>query len=118
MSDFTLWLESELKRRGLSHNELARLSGLSQTGISNVIAGNRKPGAIFCRKVAIALELPPVNLLALAGILPDSTPPAASPLAPSIEDNPQLKEIIDVVKSLPPAKREQALNFLKFLAQR
>lgn len=116
MSDFTLWFESELKRRGLTHNEIARQAGLSQTAVSNVIAGSRKPGAAFCVKVAAAFELPPVNLLALAGILPDSTPPAASPPVASI-DIPLLQEIIDIAAQLPPAKREQALNFLKFLSQ-
>lgn len=112
MSDFTFWLESELKRRGLSHNEIARQAGLSQSAVSNVIAGIKKPGAAFCVKIAAAFELPPVDLLALAGILPDKTPPAAS------IDNSELQEFINIIKELPPAKREQALNFLKFLAQR
>jgi transcriptional regulator with XRE-family HTH domain len=111
MLDFSPWLENELKKRGLSHNEIARRSRLSQTQISNVILGNRKPGAVFCIKVANGLDLPPVAVLKLAGILPPD-----SQDAPPIEfENVTLAELNTIAAELPPDKQKQVLDFAKFL---
>lgn len=106
---FSFWLESELKRRGLTHSELAKQAGLAQSAVSTVVSG-RKPGVSFCLKVAGVFNMPPETVLRLAGILPDSTP--AAPV-----DNPLLKELTDIAADLPPAQREKLLAFARFLKQ-
>lgn len=102
------WMIEELKKRGWSHRELARRSGMSQPAISGTLSGDRNPGADFCIKIAQALGEPPEKLLRLAGILP--------PL-PASENDPLIKEITDMIKNLPPEKREEIARFVKFLYQ-
>lgn len=101
---FRAWLSEELTRRGWSHNELGRRAGISQTAVSNVLSGNRNPGADFCVKIAQALDESPEKVLRLAGILP---------ALPASENDTQ--EAIDIVKSLPPDRLKQALDFLRYL---
>jgi len=109
--DFAYWLDAELKKRGLTHNAFARLSGLAQSAISNVIAGKRKPGAAFCIKVALALDLPPVGLLKLAGIIPGD---ASEEATITVEDD-TLQAIVDAARQLPPKQRADVLQYIRFL---
>ena len=64
------------------------------------------PSADFCIKVAHALDEAPEKLLRLAGILPTA-----------LEDDPTLREAIDLLRNLPPTERKDALRFLRFLYQ-
>ena len=106
------WLSGELNRRGWSQNELGRRAGISQFAISSVLSGKRSPGAGFCVKIAAPLEVSPVYVLQLAGILPQDVE-----LPPDI-DSATTQEIFTLLRNLPPEKREEALQFLKFLAIR
>lgn len=108
MSDtFKTWLSEELVKRGWSHNELGRRANISQTAVSNVISGNRKPGADFCIKVAQALGEAPEKVLRLAGILPASL----------TSDDDTLQELIELARSLHPEDREELLKYARFRYQ-
>lgn len=101
------WLAQELNRRKWSQRELARQAEVSQTFISQVLSGDAPPSVNFCHKIAQALNTPPETVLRLAGILP----------APTSEDS-TLQELIDLARSLPPAERQQALDFIRFLLRK
>ena len=102
--DFRLWLEQELKRRGLSHGELARRASLAQATVSNVLTGQRNPGCEFCIKVAQAFGLSPVLILVKAGILPSQEP----------TDDITIQEITELARSLPPEDRKEVLEYIRF----
>lgn len=105
---FRLWLSQELDRRKWSHREFARQSGVSQTQISAVIAGDRKANADFCVRAALTLDISLDYVLKLAGILPGQ--PA------QITPGPVTQEIVALVESLPPDKRRQILAYARFIA--
>jgi transcriptional regulator with XRE-family HTH domain len=102
------FIEQELETRGWSHRELARRADVSQTAVSSTLAGQRRPGADFCIKIAKALSEPPEKLLRLAEHLP--------PLSAS-EDNPLVKEILDTVRNMSPDKLQESLNYIRYLYQ-
>lgn len=109
MSDeLKAWLIQELDRRGWSHNELARRSGMSQATVSSVLSGYRNAGADFCVKVAHTLDVAPEKLLRLAGILPTSAP----------DDSPTLQEIIELARSLSLEDQADVLEYIRFRYQR
>ncbi len=105
-----LWLSNELNRRSWSHNELARQTGFSQTFVSNVLKGDRKPSVNFCNRVAEALEVSPDMLMRLAGLLPPAEP--ASPADESI-----IQELVELARNLPVAQQRQLLEYTRFLHQ-
>lgn len=106
MSDeLRAWLSQEIERRNWSHRELSRKTGFSPSLVSKVLLEKRSASADFCVKVANALGEAPEKLLRLAGILPAS------------DNDPTLTELQDTVKNLPPKKRKQALDYLRFLLQ-
>ena len=104
------WLSEELKRRGWSQRELARQTGISQGFVNRVLSGDAKPSVNFCLKVARVLDVSPVYVLQLAGILPDDVKP------PPGDDN--LQEILTLARALPPDKRQQVVDYLRFLLGR
>lgn len=97
------WLAKELKDRGWTHNELARRAGVSQSSISNVLAGKKKAGAELCIKVAQALEEPPEKVLRLAGVLPQV-----------LEDK-ELAELLDMLRNMTPDQRNEMLRYAKYI---
>jgi transcriptional regulator with XRE-family HTH domain len=105
--DFKVWLAQELDQRGWSHAEMGRRSGVAQTTISNVISGNRAPGPDLCRAIARALGESEEKIFRLAGLL--------SPLP--FDSDPILAEIQEIVRHLPPTKRQEVLRFVRFLSQ-
>lgn len=106
MSDeLRAWLSSELEKRGWSYRELARRADISNALVSRTLSGDMKASPDFCIKVAIALGEPPEKLMRLAGILSGS------------EDDPTLREAIDLLRNLPPSQYKEALRFLRFLYQ-
>ena len=111
MNSLADWLVEELKARSWSHNELARRSGMSQAAVSAVIAGHRTPGCEFCVKVAAALEVSPVLVLTIAGILPPQPP--GSP-----DDHPAIAELLNLARKLPPADLEEIVALIRFKLSR
>ena len=108
--DFIYWLSQELAARGMSQNELARRADISRPLITRALNGDMPVSADTCIKIAAVFDMPPVDLLALAGILPDNTSQN------SIAD-PVVKAITDIAADLPPAQREKLLVFARFLKQ-
>lgn len=107
MSDeLRVWLSEELEQRHWSHRELARRTGLSQSSVSKTLSGERSASINFCNKIAHALGESPEKVLRLAGILPTA-----------LEDDPTLREAIDLLRNLPPSQYKEALRFLRFLYQ-
>jgi len=104
MKSFTDWIDSELKRRGWSLNELARRSGMSSASVSMVLSEQRKPGTEFCRSVADALQVPPEEVFRLAGLLP--------PLLPAVAEE---REVVNILRSLPAQTRATVLDMLRGL---
>lgn len=69
--DFREWLNNEIKLRGFSLAELARLSGVSKGAISNILNGHRNPTAESLEGIAHALGLPAETVYRKAGLLPE-----------------------------------------------
>lgn len=67
------WAGRELETRGWSMRELSRRSGLSVGTISDVLNDRANPGLDFCVGVARALDVPPENVLRMAGLIPRRT---------------------------------------------
>lgn len=144
MSDRLInFLINTLNNKGWSQRELARRSGLSQTTISEVIQGKRKPSYGFCVVVARALEEKQDDIFRLAGLIPpgntkeDELPQTEMikeiyqaakqgtlfQLAESgrveylreIEGNPSFRELLDLVRQLSPEELEGLLQVAHLL---
>lgn len=63
------------ERSGLSLSDLARLAGISQPHLSNLERGHRRPSPATLRRLADALKVPVLALVAD----PDGAEPAATP---------------------------------------
>ena len=77
ISDLVEWIEQERSERDWTIGEVARRSGLSSGGITNVLNHKWTPGHRFVIRIANAFEYPPDALLRIAGLLPpapDATP--------------------------------------------
>lgn len=104
--DLRNWLTLELDRRRLSIRELARQADISHALVSKVLAGKMPPSADFCLKVARALGESPDWLLRLAGLLP--------PAANVPDDDPLVRELLEIVRRLSPEDRREILQFARF----
>lgn len=84
--------------------QLADGAGVSATTVSEVIRGHREPTWEFCALVAKPLEVSPVRLFRMAGLLPDG-------------DNEEmtLDELIQIMNRLTRQERENVLKFAWFL---
>ena len=102
------WLQAELKQRKLSHRAFAEQIDLSHSFVSKVINGEKEPSMNFCHKVAIAFDIPPTQVLQKAGMLPES---------PTDTPGPVTLEIMRLVEQLPVEKRNQVLEYIRFISQ-
>ena len=98
------WLIRELDDRGWSHRELAKRAKVSQTTVSQVIAGNRQPTWDFCAKIALPLDQNVDSIFVLAGL--------KRPLPPAVKEE---QEVLGIVRNLPPELRRTAANVLRSL---
>lgn len=101
------WLEAELKNRQWKPADLARAAKLPDATISRILNGRTQAGVEACNALAKALNEPPEKVFRLAGLLP--------PL-PAAEDT-TTRELIDIIKELSPATREELLKYVRFLYQ-
>ncbi len=106
MDAFSNWLQAELEEKGLSQHEFARLAGVSQGAIGNVIRGDRQPGPQLCMAIARALHIPPEQVFRRAGLLP--------PTDPATEET---EELLYLLSNLPQDARRELLEFARFKAQ-
>lgn len=103
---FIKWLEKELIERDLSQAKLARMAGFSRSAINGVLTGARNPGVDLCEGIARAFKLQPEYVFRKAGLLPEK---------PKNDD--LTKEAEFLLSQMPEAKRQQAINFIRFLAR-
>ena len=106
---FRAWLSSELDRRKWSQRKLARQAGLSQSFVTQVLAGRHSPSVNFCVKVAQVFDVSPIYLLQLADILPDTPDLTGSDLGPITN------EILELIQDMSPDAKRQVLDFIRFL---
>lgn len=82
--EFKVWLDLRIFQRygvGPSWRQLSRESGISEVTLRRLRRGERLPQASVARKLAVLLNVPPVEVERMAGIKPlwDVDPDAPSP---------------------------------------
>lgn len=102
MNNLAVFITTELEQRGWSMRELGRRAGVSHAQISYVVSGSAKPGADFCLAIARAFQVPPEQVLRLGGLLP---------ALPGPEDDPALRNLVEVAKQLAAEDRQEVLEY-------
>lgn len=69
MSDFTNWLDAELKARNWTPADLSKKSGVSRSTLTLLFKGERNPGAEVCQKIARAFGVDEDIVFVKAGIM-------------------------------------------------
>jgi transcriptional regulator with XRE-family HTH domain len=98
---FSDWLSDQMEKEGITQAELSRRSGVTRSTINSVMTGRRNAGADLCRSIAKGLNLPPADVFAAAGLLPQS-----------VEDN-LVNTIAHLSDQLPPEERMGVIEFIK-----
>jgi transcriptional regulator with XRE-family HTH domain len=105
-SEFADWLAEQLGKQGWSQSELARRSGVTPAGVSQVLSGKADPGPDFCNGIARALGIPPERVFRQAGLLPELHQP-----------DPDLEDFIAIIKHLPDEELDRLLAIAETLYQ-
>lgn len=66
---FVEWLLAQIERRGWAPAELAKRMGMNQGNLSNIITRKVNLGPDVARRIADALEIPQVELFAMAHLI-------------------------------------------------
>lgn len=102
---FASWLQKELTGRGWTQAELSRRSKVSTAMISSIVTGAREVGMDTALSFADALDLPHIEVLRIAGIIPEDT-----------QDDQTLERIRYLYGTLKNEEnKKRALEFLQFL---
>lgn len=72
-ADFSEWLILEIKKRGWSQADLARETGITSGGVSNLFNSTRGPSPETCISIARAFGYPPELVFRKAGLLPEKS---------------------------------------------
>lgn len=100
MSDsFSGWIQERLEEKGWSQAELARRSGLTRGGISNLLNNVRKPDAETCKALARAFGRPEEEALIAAGYL-----------SPKPDFDPRAERLNQLFDQLTPEDQEEILS--------
>lgn len=70
ITEFTEFIQAEMKKRGWSQADLARQTGMTTGGVSMLLNQTRKPSPDTLLTIASAFQLPPERLFREAGLLP------------------------------------------------
>ncbi len=84
VSDFSTWLESELKARDWRQADLIKRSGISSGLLSQILSGQRRPGVGTCRAIAKAFGMKEIQVLEIAGLASDNDLTKFSPVVEAI----------------------------------
>lgn len=108
------FLTRELEERGWSQRELSRRAGLSQTSVSVVIAGQRKPTFEFLAAIAKPLGYDPVELFKLANLIPGQSKIIQETRGDYNPEDSSLRELYDYIQQLSPDERLELLRYIRF----
>jgi transcriptional regulator with XRE-family HTH domain len=98
MSELSDWINEEIQKRGWKQAELAQRAKISTGTLSMVLNEGRGAGPKFCKSIARAFGIPPVEVFRRAGLLPP------------IRDDAILRELIEVAETLTKEERIMMLN--------
>lgn len=102
--EFNDWLNEEMRKRGLSQNQLAKKAGVTQGAISHIIAGRRLPGVDLLDGISRALKIPPEEVYRRAGLLPQKSPYQE-----------RIERIYYKLSTLDEQDRQQVEDYIEFL---
>jgi len=103
MNDFLEWVNQEKERLGLSLSDMAKAIKYSRTHINDILHKKSPMTVDFCIGLAQLLNRPEIEIIAISGILPNTN------------NNKEIESVIRTFTNLNNEKRNQAINFLKFL---
>lgn len=103
---FSEWLLQKMNLDNISQADLSRMTGLSTGAISNLINQVRSPSPEALRKIGKALNVSPDRIFRIAGLLP-----------PEPEKDHLTEEAEFLLSQLSPYQRQQAVKFIRFLAE-
>jgi transcriptional regulator with XRE-family HTH domain len=122
MSALANFLREQLRARGWSQTDLAAEAGLPKTTVSRLLNDRvDEPELSTLMKLSVALEIPLIRLIELAGFPVEApAPPAAQHQRLTIlaESLPWLTPIVEQLAALEPADLESVLTYLEVLRQR
>jgi transcriptional regulator with XRE-family HTH domain len=115
-TSFKTFLEEIMQRRGFSAAALAGKVGVSRATMSRWLSGQDVPSPRSCQKMAEQLEIPPIELLAVAGHLPKAPQNFPFPL-PEFREYARQKyegqldnDVIEIIEDLIERRRRKILD--------
>lgn len=99
---FSEWLNSEMKKRGVSQAKLAKDADVSKTSISDILSEKHKAGYDVCMGISRALRIPPEDVLRSARLLP------AIPESTRMDE-----ELLYLFRSLSAAEKADLLRYIR-----
>ena len=106
---FIDWLLDEMNSRNINISRLAKMAGISQSTVSNVLSGRQNPGTDFCLGVSKAFGIDPNIVLRQARLkqtIPDTE-------ISGMTDSEQL--LIDHYRHIPSADQSRVLILVRAL---
>ena len=94
-------IKRKMNEHGLSSRELAKRSGVSESGISRILSGEIDPRVKTFSKIADALHVDPVWLM---GVDEESG-----------EMSSEAKHIAFIIETMTPDERGEVNNFIKYI---
>ena len=103
METFSEWLVRELRVRNMSPAELSRTSGITQSALSRLISGSRKPNTDTIQAIAKGLKVNVEEIYEVCGILQHK----------STIDDILTNRILEMVKGLQEDDKEDILSLIQ-----
>lgn len=96
-------IQNRLAEEGISNRQLADKMGMSHTMVNDVLSGKSRPGLRFYIEASRALHVPVERLLEAAGEIP-----------PGPEEDPILKELLEIARNLSPEMRRDLRDYARW----
>ncbi len=103
--DFAFWLQQQLDDRAWKPTDLAKHSRLSDTAISRILRGQRKPDPDTLLAIAKALNVSPATVYQRAGLLPEENN--------RDRINEVIEQIMHEVEGMPDQDQQEILAFIR-----
>jgi transcriptional regulator with XRE-family HTH domain len=105
--DFPGWLEEQLNARGWGQADLANRAGINRQVIWGWLNRRKKPTEEYLVKIANAFDIPPAEMLRIAGVLPTESNHDAITEA-----------VLHIIGSLDNSAKVDLLEYAKYLKGR